>query len=159
MKPLRRNFPGVISSLFFILLISSCTTVDLYEKSVSIPGHAWKSDYKPVFEFTIKDTTTPYQVYLVLRHTDRYSFNNIYVNLYIKGPGQDTATKIQQDLKLASNEEGWLGSGMDDIYEQRHPLGNPITLKAGTYQFTVEHLMREDPLENVLNVGLRVEKK
>ena len=31
--------------------------------------------------------------------------------------------------------------------------------KKGTYTFTISQIMREDPLEHVLNVGLRIEKK
>ncbi|HVT86875.1 MAG TPA: gliding motility lipoprotein GldH [Chitinophagaceae bacterium] len=141
-------------TLYFL----SCTTIDLYEKEVAIPGHEWKSSFKPVFTFTIKDTTVPYQFFLVLRHTEKYNYTNIYVNLYIKAPGTDSTTKIQRSLMLADNN-GWLGSGMDDIYEHRIPLGEPQSLKAGTYTFTLEQIMREDPLEHVLNVGLRLEKK
>jgi gliding motility-associated lipoprotein GldH len=94
----------------------------------------------------------------VLRHTEKYNYTNIYVNLYIKAPGTDSTTKIQRSLLLADNN-GWLGSGMDDIYEHRIPLGEPQSLKAGTYTFSLEQIMREDPLEHVLNVGLRLEKK
>lgn len=153
-----------IRDAFAILFItaavaSSCTTVDLYEKTVSIPGHSWQNSYKPEFKFTITDTISTYKVYLVVRHTEKYSFNNIYVNLYIKGPGQDSAVKVQRDLTLATNEKGWLGSGMDDIYEHRITLTEDQTLKAGEYQFTLEQIMRENPLQNVLNAGIRVEKQ
>jgi hypothetical protein len=48
---------------------------------------------------------------------------------------------------------------MDDIYEHRIPLAPEQNLKAGTYTFTIEQIMREDPLKNVLNAGLRLEKK
>ena len=148
---------------YFILLASffflSCTTVDLYEKSVTIPGHQWQRSFKPSFDFTIKDTTSPYRLYLVLRHNEKYNFNNIFVNVFVKGPGSDTVQKIQQNLILATNDKGWLGTGMDDIYEHRIPLGPDQSLKAGNYTFTLEQIMREDPLENVLNAGLRVEKK
>ena len=140
------------------LLFSSCTTIDLYEKSVAIPGHSWKSDFKPSFIFTIKDTTS-YQLFLILRHNDKYNYNNIYINLSAKLPGSDSTRKIRKDLILATNDQGWLGSGMDDIYEHRIPLGDPERLKAGNYTFTVEQIMREDPLNNVLDVGLRIEKK
>ncbi len=147
----------------FVLLAScvftSCTTVDLYEKTVVIPGHKWKSSFKPAFTFTIKDTSADYQLFLILRHTEKYNFNNIYVNLYAQLPGQDTALKIQQDLRLATNEGGWEGVGMDDIYEHRIELGKPQHLKAGDYTFTLEQIMREDPLEHVLDAGLRIEKK
>jgi gliding motility-associated lipoprotein GldH len=140
--------------LFTSYIFFSCTTIDL-----AIPGHEWKSSFKPSFDFTIKDTASPYRLFLVLRHNEKYNFNNIYVNVYVKGPGQDTVQKIQQDLVLATNEKGWLGTGMDDIYDHRIQLGPDQSLKAGNYTFTIEQIMREDPLENVLNVGLRIEKK
>jgi len=151
-----------IKNILFILpvclpFLFSCTTVDLFEKSVTMPDHAWKSSFHPTFEFTIKDSLPDYKIFLVLRHNEKYNFNNIYINLYVKGPGQDTAIKIQRDLTLATNKEGWLGTGMDDIYEHRIPLAEQH-LKAGNYTFTLEQIMREDPLENVLNAGLRIEK-
>jgi gliding motility-associated lipoprotein GldH len=144
--------------LVLALCIYSCTPIDLYEKSIAIPQHQWKSDFHPSFDFVIKDSSSAYKIFLVLRHTEKYNFNNIYVNLYIKGPGQDTAVKIQKDLRLATNEGGWEGSGMDDVYEHRIPLSQGQTLKAGSYNFTIEQIMREDPLQHVLNVGLRLEK-
>lgn len=148
-------------SLWFITF--SCTTIDLYEKSVTIPGHSWKSDYKPSFTFTIKDTSSPYLLYFVLRHNDKYSFNNLYINLYAKQPRQDSAQSVRYDLPLATNEKGWLASGMDDIYEHRillTPRGQEFYFKKpGDYTFTIEQIMREDPLKNVLNAGLRIEKK
>ena len=145
------------------LIAISCTTVDLYEKSVSIPAHSWKSSYKPSFTFTIKDTSSAYQLFLILRHNDKYSFNNIYINLYTKQPGADTTQMGRYDLRLATDNEGWLGSGMDDIYEHRIPLtpvgGQFYFKKKGDYTFSIEQIMRENPLNNLLNVGLRIEKK
>lgn len=145
------------------LYFSSCQTVDLYEKTATIPGYKWKSSYKPSFTFTIADTTAPYQLYVILRHRDKYNYNNIYINLTTKQPGQDSIQSARYDLKLGSDETGWLGSGMDDIYEHRIPLtpaGTPFYFrKKGDYTFTIEQVMREDPLENVMNIGLRIEKK
>ena len=148
-----------VAVLFASYLISSCTTIDLYEKSVAVPGHAWKSSFKPSFTFTIKDTTSAYQFFFILRHNEKYNYNNIYINLYVHPPGKDHVQKNQLLPLTLANNDGWLGSGMDDIYEHRIALGDAQTLKAGTYTFTIEQIMREDPLENVLNVGLRIEKK
>jgi hypothetical protein len=51
---------------------------------------------------------------------------------------------------------------MDDLYEHRIGLTLDTSKfnfnRSGEYIFTVEQVMREDPLENVLNVGLRIEK-
>ena len=142
-----------------VFLFKSCTTVDLYEKSVTIPKHEWHNSFRPSFDFKISDTTSRYQVYLILRHSEKYRYTNIYVNLFIQPPGQDSAIEIRRDLTLATNAEGWLATGMDDIYEHRIKLGDPQTLKAGNYKFTLEQIMRENPLQHVLNAGIRVEKQ
>jgi len=160
MKWIKRPFLWLVPCALFLV---SCSSIDLYEKSVTIPGHSWKSDFKPSFTFTIKDTVPAYQLYLVLRHNDKYKYNNIYLNLHIKQPNQDTMQTARYDLPLANNENGWLAGGMDDIYEHRIPLTSTerqfYFKKPGNYTFTIEQIMREDPLKNVLNVGLRIEKK
>lgn len=155
MKRLSRVFLLSVTCTF---LFVSCTQVDLYEKTVAIPGHAWKSTFKPSFTFTIKDTQSLYQPFIVLRHTDKYNFNNIYINLYVQLPNGDTVKRIQQDLTLADDLNGWKATGMDDIYEHRIPLGGPEPFKKGEFKFTLEQIMREDPLRNVLDAGIRIEK-
>jgi gliding motility-associated lipoprotein GldH len=74
-------------------------------------------------------------------------------------PG-DSLRKQKLDLRLATDDKGWLGTGMDDIFEHRILItGEPVLLKKpGTYRFRLENIMREDPLEHVMNVGIRVEK-
>ena len=153
------------------LQLLSCTQIDLYEKVVPVPAHQWRSPFKPQFTFQIKDTTVPYQLYLLLRHNNKYRYNNIWVNLWAKGP-DDTLQKLALELPLAS-KEGWLGTGMDDIFEHRIRVGEEAGrfsffqpggdgfhfTKPGEYTFMVEQIMREDPLPDVMNVGLRLEKK
>ena len=147
--------------LYFILLlsylISSCTTADLYEKNVPVPDHEWSSSFKPEFNFIIKDTSSLYQVFFVLRHTEKYNYKNIWINLYSQPPG-DTLHKAPYELQLATADKGWLASGMDDIYEHRIKLTRPVGLKAGNYKLVLENIMREDPLKHVMNVGIRIEK-
>lgn len=74
-------------------------------------------------------------------------------------PGDSASRTQRYDLTLATNEKGWLGSGMDDIFEHR-VLIQPETKfnRPGTYSFTLEQIMRDDPLLHVFNVGVRIEK-
>ena len=158
---LKKRF--LLFAFFISLLAVSCTKINLYEKSIALPDHEWKSSFKPVFHFTISDTTSPYQIFIVFRHNDQYNYNNLWVNLYTLAPGSKAPSKAQYELPLATNEKGWLGTGMDDIYEHRialTPLNESFYFKkAGEYTFTLEQIMREDPLQHVWNVGLRIEKK
>ena len=142
----------------FCVLFGSCITVDVFEKNVPIPGHAWSSQFKPEISFDVKDTLSKYNIYVVVRHTDAYQYNNIWVNIYTQLPG-DTMKRQRLDLRLATDDKGWLGSGMDDIYEHRILIAPQQSLKrAGEYRFKLENIMREEPLLYVLDVGIRVEK-
>lgn len=147
------------SFAFIFLSFFSCNTIDLYEKVVAVPNFEWQSSFRPQFKFQIKDTTVPYQLYIVLRHSDKYNWNNIWINLYTESPG-DSARKVQYELPLA-NKERWLGTAMGDLYEHRVLITpKPVYFKrSGEYRYSIEHTMREDPLQHVLNVGLRIEKK
>lgn len=148
--------------IFFAFFLSSCQTIDLYEKDVAISNQKWQSSFRPQFKFIIKDTSVPYRIFIVLRHNEKYNYNNIWLNLYTRAPG-DSVQKVQYELPLATTEKGWLGTAMDDLYEHRIALvpNNQkfYFKKPGEYIFTIEQIMREDPLQNVLNVGLRIEKQ
>ncbi|MEP7258859.1 MAG: gliding motility lipoprotein GldH [Flavitalea sp.] len=138
-------------------LITACTSVDVFEKNVSIPGQEWNGSFKPEIDFDISDTLSEYNIYVVIRHSDAYRYNNIWLNIYTLVPG-DSAHKQRVDLRLATDSEGWLGSGMDDIFEHRILLTRTPLSKSGIYRFRLENIMREDPLQHVLNAGIRVEK-
>lgn len=151
--------------IFFLLgiLLLSCTTGDLYEKVTAIPQHQWQGSYKPRFTFTIRDTAVPYRLYVIFRHSDRYNYNNLWLKLGIQSPDSSRLSSAQYELPLASNDKGWLATGMGDLYEHRIALtpesGTFYFRKAGTYTFQLEQLMREDPLQEAFNIGLRVERK
>lgn len=145
-----------------LLAVSSCNlSTDVFEKDVRIPGQEWESSFKPEVRFDLKeaDTATLFDVFLVLRHSDAYNYNNIWIEGSVREPGDSTVKSQRYDLTLATNDKGWLGSGMDDIYEHRI-LIQPHTKfrKPGTYSFTIEQIMRQDPLKHILDVGVRVEK-
>ncbi len=144
----------------YYLSLSSCIpTIDVFEKDVAIPQQQWQASFQPQVTFTITDTTASYDVSLVVRHTDAYNYNNIWIKATVQQPGDSMSHSQRYNLILATNEKGWFGSAMDDIYEHR-VLIQPQTKfkKVGDYHFTLEQVMREDPLLHVLNVGVRVEK-
>ena len=164
--PLLFNFAkiqGVKRSLLFLAaftVVSACNwTTGVFEKNLEFNDHEWPSSLKPDISFDITDTVSLYNIYIVLRHTDAYHFNNIYVRATVKEPGDARGRTGDYDLQLATNSKGWIGTAMDDIYDARL-LIQPKTRfrKKGTYHIMLEQLMREDPLKNVLSAGLRVER-
>jgi len=137
----------------------ACTKINVFEKNIAIKDQSWQRSIKPTIAFIIDDTTSLYNLYITLRHSDAYDFSNIWIKCTVISPGDSTKKSRDYNLPLASNDRGWTGTGMDDIYENRI-LIQPGTKfsKPGEYRFMLEQIMREDPLEHILNVGMRVER-
>jgi gliding motility-associated lipoprotein GldH len=74
-------------------------------------------------------------------------------------PG-DTIKHQRLDLPLGTDGKGWEGTGLDDIWELRKPItSGPMKFKKpGNYSFFVQHIMRENPLDNIMSIGVRIEK-
>jgi gliding motility-associated lipoprotein GldH len=145
--------------LLLIIFISSCAKLDVFEKYVEIPRHEWTYNNSPSFNFMISDTSASYNIFIVVRHTDAYNYNNLWLRVGSQAPG-DTARSQNIDITLGSDAKGWEGIGMDDIFEFRKNITpGPLPFKKpGTYKFTIAHIMRENPLHHILSIGLRVEK-
>ena len=150
-----RSFQLIILALIF----SACSETGLYEKVHFLKGNAWSSNQQPEFVFEVKDTVSRYQVYFLIRHGDAYEFNNVWIRLNSKLPGDSVERKDRFDIPLA-NQNKWLGSGMDDIFDHRVLLyREPVKFsKTGQYTISIGHDMRVEPLDHVYNVGLRIEK-
>lgn len=149
----------LLVAILFLLQLQACTTVDVFEKNIAIPDKSWERSFKPSIDFTIEDTAALYNIYVTLRHTHAYSYNNIWLNLSYQMPG-DSLNQQRVDILLADNQKGWLGTGMDDIYTAwRQVNAQPVQFKSkGKATFTIEQVMRDNPLKNVINAGIRVEK-
>jgi gliding motility-associated lipoprotein GldH len=161
------NFDSLKKRLLFLLISASLFWIScsipsgVFEQDIALPRQEWNSSYHPTFSFDIsrEDTANRYNVYLILRHTDAYNYNNIWLRGTAHQPGDTVAHSQRFDLSLADNQKGWTGSGMDDIYEHRIEIQHSTKFDhPGTYSFTLEQIMREDPLQHVLNIGVRIEK-
>ncbi|MBZ5857898.1 gliding motility lipoprotein GldH [Flavihumibacter profundi] len=153
------SYKLIILLAFGVMPFAACEKVDVFERNIPLQDQHWHSSVKPEISFTISDAASRYNIFVVIRHSDAYRYNNLWVNIYTQAPGDSIVKPQALDLQLASNEKGWLGSGMDDIYEHRIKISqSPVSLKAGTYRFQLEQIMRDDPLENILNIGIRVER-
>ena len=132
------------------LLISSCTQLDVFEKNTVIPKYEWQQSFIASGNFVIRDTISAYSTYLVLRHTDAYQYNNIWLNIALQPPG-DSLRNQKINLVLGDDVYGWEGTGMNDIWELRKLLsGAPRRFKqpylAAT--FKINCLFLSSPLPN-----------
>lgn len=144
------------------MLFSSCMESPYYQKQYAIPGNSWTYDKELSFTFEVTDTNADYQTEFLIRHTEAYPYSNIWLIAYVKEPGAENYERTRVEIPLAEPTGKWLGRGMGEIWEQRMPLNlaldSTFLKKAGMWEIKLKHNMRIEPLPEVLQVGLRVEK-
>jgi gliding motility-associated lipoprotein GldH len=140
-----------------LLFFLSCKNTDNNIIVFGFQRQEWPRNEKVLFKFTISDSGN-YDIYFLARHTQRYTYNNLLCRLFI----QDTASHVLETFNLNvpfANKDGhWMGNSMDDLYDHRLLLSQPVRLKSGQYVFALQHQMLDDPLSNVLNVGIEIEQ-
>jgi gliding motility-associated lipoprotein GldH len=152
----------IITLLCIVWSAFSCGKAGFYQKNVSFDNAHWEALDPASFEIDIADTTDRYNIYFMLRHDEQYAFNNIWIRYKYKMEGDSIFKNSERiDLLMADTDGKWLGRNFGGMWEHKMLLinnDNPIFKKAGKYEIQVEHLMRQETLEGVMQAGLQIEK-
>jgi len=144
-----------------VLFFNSCIKPDkntIIDQNISIYDLNWSYVNKIRVNFKIEDASAAYNLFLNLRVTSNYRYSNIFILIHQTGPDKKTKT-ARFEFKLANPDGEWLGQGTGNLYNYQVPFeaGYKFPVK-GTYQIELEQNMRDNPLHEVSDVGLRVEK-
>jgi len=138
--------------------IASCDSNRVYEHYEKIPDYKWNMENVLRFEVEITDTINSHNLYLNVRNSGAYAYSNMW--LFVKRTNPDGITVEEKfECTLASEKGEWFGSGFGDIFDLQIPYKQQVVFpKSGTYIFEMVQGMRVEELENVVNVGIRIEK-
>jgi gliding motility-associated lipoprotein GldH len=146
--------------LFFICIIflSACDKNVVFEKNIELPDNRWEIKNIIKLETAIEDTINPHNLYINLRNAGGYQFSNIFLFFTTKSP----SGKMERDtveLTLADPSGKWLGNGLGDIWDNRVLFKQGFRFpEKGNYEFSLQQAMRYDPLPQIMDVGIRIEK-
>lgn len=149
----------VYSAFLMLMVLVSCENPNaLVDEHHPIKNSNW-TYIKPVrVQVKVEDHTSPYNVLINLRHTADYKYANIFIRIREIGPGKKVRN-IRKEFVLANPDGEWLGTGSGNLYSYQLPLFLNYRFPAkGTYIFELEQNMRDNPLREISDVGLRVEK-
>ena len=137
----------------------ACNPNRVYETHYKdIPNYRW--DKNKVLEFTpeIIDTTETYRVYLALRHVYGFQFENMKVKVTSITPSGKSAIK-NYEFPVFGPDKKYLSDCAGDICDLEAVIEESVNFKeVGTYKYTIEHEMPVDPLPNVMEFSLIIEK-
>ena len=141
-----------------LVIVLSCDENLIYEENIATEDNTWKYEDIKTFEFDIEDTVSAINLYVNLRTTTDYPYSNIYMYLYSKYPTGESM-KDTLEFILAEPDGRWLGENSGTIVEFQSLISTGGRFgKAGRYVFQLQHAMTENELEEIVDVGMRVEK-
>lgn len=142
----------------FIFLLSSCDKNVVFEQNVEIPESNWNLNNTIQLDAEIVDTITPHNIYFNVRNASGYQFSNLFLFLTTKTPKGETA-RDTVELTLADERGKWVGDGMGDIWDNRILFRRNFRFpESGMWHFEIQQAMRINPLPQIMDVGMRIEK-
>lgn len=153
--------PQTIIILFAATLsFTACDNNRVYEENYNFADKKWLIDTIPTFRFEITEPNDAYNIYWNVRNTISYPFRNLYLTYYLEDTlGRTISTDLHNMLLFDPKTGKPYGSGSGDIFShQIMALPEYEFDSAGVYQIRLEQYMRTDTLNDLLSVGVRIEK-
>lgn len=149
----------IICFLLLTLAFVSCSGDEVvFQKSVEFPNEGWNKDSVAVFDFEATDTVGSYDIVVDLRNDGSYRYQNFW--LFVRSVSPDSVVFSDTlECVLADNYGRWIGEGSGSM---RHLpvmfLSDVKFPKKGVYSFELIQGMREDLLQGIHDIGLRIMK-
>ena len=93
------------------VLLMGCQQGVVYTEFASLPSVGWEADSMVCFTPVLTDTVGSYDMSIVMRHTDRYAYQNLWLFVDVKAD----SVVIRRDTingMLADEKGNWYGKGM-----------------------------------------------
>lgn len=138
------------------LLLVSCQQGVVFTEFKALSGKGWEIDSVIIFAPVLEDSVATYDMQLTVRHTDRYAYQNMWLFVDVK---QDSILLRRDTIEaMMANERGeWLGNGVSKYTLPLLYLEH-VKLKSGEYEVIVQQGMREEVLQGITDIGLKVIK-
>ena len=149
---------GLGFAIVFLLSLTACDQNRVFEEYKSVKGGSWKYDDSIQFKINIEDTAQRYNLFVDVRHNFYFDWRNLWVKVITEYPNHKTEL-ASVNLSLSASDGVWYGKCSGDICEMRVGIQeNAIFPQKGTYTFTIIQDMRQNPLDKIIDIGMRVEK-
>lgn len=138
--------------------LTGCGPEDLYVNNQPVSKGVWPQDRFYRFEVLVRDTITPFNIYLQVRNDGRYEYSNLWLFIRTNSP-TGAILKDTVECQLATDEGRWLGRGSGGRFSLEIPYRYRVRFPyGGTYIFEIQQGMRANELNYITDIGLRIRK-
>ena len=103
--------------LIFSIVLVSCDSNRVFDEYKSVPNK-WHKDSIISFYFTPPDSTENYNLFVNLRNTNTYKYNNLFLIVEMVYPHGKTI-KDTLEYRMADPTGKLLGTGLTDVKENK----------------------------------------
>ena len=140
-----------------VLFIVSCINLNKFDQNIPIKHSEWNIDNILRFAYNSEDTAHSKDVFINFRHTGLYKYNNIILFVTTLAP-DGNSIKDTIEFTIADAKGKWVGSGIGDVSDVRLAYRHNVKFgQLGKYIFYIQHGMRDIKLEEVVDVGIRIQ--
>lgn len=156
-RALKYLFPAAVVCI--LMAFAGCTDPKaVIDQNTEIVNNNWSYANKLKYYVKIDNEQISYNLYLNVRVTGDYKYANLFVLIAQTNPDK-RGSATRYEFKLANPDGEWLGQGSGNLYSYQIPFRVNYKFPAkGIYHFSIEQNMRDNPLREVSDVGLRIEK-
>lgn len=161
MKNLLKNKTSLLQSLILLFIASFYTACDeqtVYHSFQSLPTEGWQRNDTLFFNVSVADSATLYNVSVEVRNRNNYPYQNLPLLIYYDSPETQNIKRDTLELRLADNAGIWLGDGWGGLYQSTLPAGFIRIGKAGDYRFKIIHLLPDEVLPGINDVGIKLKR-
>ena len=143
-------------ALSLLLLVSSCGLLWEYRSLHEFEDYTWAKNDVQRFEFEIQEEGL-YDVILLLRHVYGFPFSQLDLSLQMNGEVLSVDRNIA--VPIIGSDKKYLGRGSGDLWDVDYIVLDNQNLTPGTYTITVAHLMSQEDLKLLMQLGIMVKAK
>jgi gliding motility-associated lipoprotein GldH len=144
--------------MLFLFAFTGCSDNTIINEYIDLEDGHWVYNEPINFEFTVKDASTVYTLDYYVRNSMQYDFYNLYIAYSLEDANGDTLRSSMHQSDLMDPVSGKpFGSTAGDYYDHQVPLFNELHFAdTGIYRFIVKQYMRQDTLNNIYAMGLKI---
>ncbi|RLD26709.1 MAG: gliding motility lipoprotein GldH [Bacteroidetes bacterium] len=153
-----------VVAIGLVLMIVSCDSKMVVGEMRDMPGY-WNINEVLEFQVPQLDSLKKYDLFIHLRNTNDYPYNNIFLIASIEFPHGKTITDTLE-YRMADPDGSWLGSGIGTVKENKLRYKEDVSFfESGEYTIRLSKAVRNNgavhgvtQLEGITEVGYSIEE-
>ena len=146
----------IVAILAMLICMAGCQTEgrDYAEYKELSPMEEWLKKDVIIFSVPIEKENQEYNMSLAYRYVVGHNHETVKVKITETSPS-GIEESVEHDLNMLDENDYYKGDGSLGIIDTEHLIvANKIFKEKGTYNYKIEHLMPNDPIEFAIEIGV-----